>query len=122
MEWLLGRFARQPENAIQAYCRFVMEGKWLPGPLNQTRYPLLSGDESFIERYQQDQKPAELRKVSKAHRRSIAGSLDDYRQPYRSRNEAMARAYLSRAYTMSEIAAHFGGHYPTISRFVQQFE
>ncbi|MGH8547867.1 MAG: hypothetical protein ACRERU_04590 [Methylococcales bacterium] len=121
-DWLLGRFARQPENAIQADCRFVMERKGLPGPLNQTRYPLLSGDESFIERYQQDKKPAELREVSKAHRRSIAWSRDDYRQRYRSRNEAMARAYLSGAYTMSEIGAQFGGHYMTVSRSVQQFE
>ncbi|MGH8551390.1 MAG: hypothetical protein ACRERU_22835 [Methylococcales bacterium] len=50
------------------------------------------GDEPFIERYQQDKKPAELREVSKAHRRSVAWSLDDYRQRYRSRNEATARA------------------------------
>ena len=48
--------------------------------------------------------------------------LDDYRQRYRNRNEAMARAYLSGAYTMSEIGEHFGVHYMTVSRAVRQFE
>ncbi|BBA35529.1 uncharacterized protein sS8_3592 [Methylocaldum marinum] len=66
--------------------------------------------------------PEELREVSKAPRRSIALPLDDYRQRYPDRNEAMARAYLSGAYTLSEIGAHFGVQYRTVSRAVRRLE
>ncbi len=34
----------------------------------------------------------------------------------------MARAYLSGAYTMKEIAIHFGVHYMTVSRRVKSLE
>ncbi|MGH8590832.1 MAG: hypothetical protein ACREXX_16350 [Gammaproteobacteria bacterium] len=34
----------------------------------------------------------------------------------------MALAYLSGAYTMAEIGAHFGVHYMTVSRAVKAFE
>ncbi|MEJ2632780.1 MAG: helix-turn-helix domain-containing protein [Acidihalobacter sp.] len=38
------------------------------------------------------------------------------------RREAMARAFLSGAYTMQEIGEHFGVHYSTVSRAVHWFE
>ncbi len=69
-----------------------------------------------------DKKAEELREDSKAHRRSIALSLDEYQQNFPNRNEAMARAYLSGAYTMSEIGNHFGVYYMTVSRAVRRFE
>ena len=121
-DWLLSRFGRERKRAIESYRRFVMEGKGLPSPLDQTRHQLLLGDDGFVERYRLNKKPEELREVSKAHRRSIALPLDDYRQRYPDRNEALARAYLSGAYTMSEIGAHFGVHYMTVSRAVRRFE
>ena len=94
----------------------------LSSPLAQTRHQLLLGDDAFIVRYRQDKKPEELREVPKAHRRSIAMPLDEYRRRYQNRNEAMAQAYLSGAYTMLEIGKHFGVHYMTVSRAVRQFE
>ncbi|MBU2570895.1 MAG: addiction module toxin RelE, partial [Gammaproteobacteria bacterium] len=121
-DWLLSQFGKERKSAIGSYRRFVMEGKGLPSPLNQTRHQLLLGDDTFVEQHQQDKKPEELREVSKAHRRSVAMPLDNYRQRYQNRNEAMARAYLSGAYTMSEIGAHFGVHYMTVSRAVRRFE
>lgn len=36
--------------------------------------------------------------------------------------EAVARAYLSGAYSMAEIGRHFGVHYMTVSRAVKGFE
>ena len=121
-DWLLSQFGRERTSAIESYRRFVMEGKGLPSPLDQTRHQLLLGDDAFVEQCQQNKKPEELREVSKAHRRSIALPLDDYQRRYPDRNEALARAYLSGAYTMSEIGAHFGVHYMTVSRSVRRFE
>ena len=119
---LLSQFGRERKSAIESYRRFVKDGRGLPSPLDQTRHQGLLGDDAFVERYRQDKKPEELREVSKAPRRSIALPLDDYRQRYPDRNEAMARAYLSGAYTLSEIGAHFGVQYMTVSRAVRRLE
>ena len=122
-DWLLNQFGRQRRKAILAYRRYVMEGiENAPSPLGQTRHQLLLGDDSFVERFKEDKNPEELRELSKSHRRSLALSLDEYRNTSRSRDEAMARAYLSGAYTMAEIGRHFGVHYMTVSRAVRKFE
>ncbi|WP_026596318.1 transposase [Methylohalobius crimeensis] len=119
---LLGQFGKKRKSAIEAYRRFVMEGQGLSSPLDQTRHQLLLGDDGFVARHRQDKTPEALREVPKAQRRAVALSLDDYRKRYRNRHEAMARAYLSGAYTMAEIGAYFGVHYMTVSRAVRRFE
>ncbi|MEO6421222.1 MAG: transposase [Candidatus Nitrotoga sp.] len=122
VDWLLGQFGKQRKSAIKAYVKFVMEGKGLPSPLDQTRHQLLLGDDNFVGQYKQNKKPEALREISKVHRRVLALSLDEYKQNHPSRNEAMARAYLSGAYSMAEIGKYFGVHYMTVSRAVRQFE
>jgi len=63
-----------------------------------------------------------MREVSKAQRRSVALELPAYRERCPNRAEAMARAYLSAAYTMAEIGEYFGVHYKTVSRAVKRVE
>lgn len=94
MDWVFSQFGDQRKKAIQAYRQFVLEGKGLPSPLDQIRHQLLLGNDAFVERYKHDKNP--LRKVSKAHRCSIALSLDDYRRRSSNRNEAMARDDLNK--------------------------
>lgn len=64
----------------------------------------------------------DLRELSIAHKRSLALSLAEYVEKTESRNEAMAQAYRSGAYTMAEIADYFAVHYMTVSRAVQTSE
>ena len=111
-----GSVCQATDTARQAYRRFVMEGQGLPCPLDQARHQLLLGDEAFVAQYKHH--PKALREVSKAQRRSVALVLTDYQEGSRTRKEAMARAYLSGAYTMAEIGDHFGVHYMTVSRVV----
>ena len=122
VDWLFGQFGKQRKQAIRAYARFIMVGKGLPSPLDQIRHQLLLGDDNFIGQYRQNKKPEALREISKAHRRILALSLDEYKQNNPSRNEAMARAYRSGAYSMAEIGEYFGVHYMTVSRAVRKFE
>lgn len=63
-----------------------------------------------------------LRELSKAQRRVAALPLDEYSRRYPERDEAMAQAYLSGAYSMAEIGQHFGVHYMTVSRAVRKHE
>ncbi len=122
VDWLLGQFGKQRKSAIRDYVKFVMKGKGVPSPLDQTRHQLLLGDDNFVGQYKQNKKPEALREISKAHRRILALSLDEYKQNHPRKNEAMACAYLSGAYSMAEIGEYFGVHYMTVSRAVRQIE
>ncbi len=65
------------------------------------------GKDEFISMHRDPaENPEKLREISKAHKKSIALSLFDYQNHYPQRNEAMARAYLSGAYTMAEIGLY----------------
>ena len=121
-DWLLGQFGSQRSKALRGYRQFVMAGRGLPSPMLETRHQLLLGDNAFVERHWQTKNPEALREVSKAHRRSVALSLDEYQMRHPDRDQAIARAYLSGAYTMAEIGCHFGVHYMTVSRAVRKFE
>jgi REP element-mobilizing transposase RayT len=121
-DWLLNQFGRNRSRAISAYRRFVMEGKGIPSPLKQTRHQLLLGDDNFVAQHKKEQKPESLRDVSKAQRRVFSLALDEYRQHYEKREEAMAKAYSSGSYTMKEIGDHFGVHGVTVGRAVRKYE
>ena len=120
--WLLGQFGSERSKARKAYVKFVREGIDLPSPLLATKHQLLLGDQEFVEQHQHELQQDNLREVSMAHRRSLALSLQEYAESSVNRNEAMAQAYRSGAYTMAEIAAYFDVHYMTVSRAVRAFE
>ncbi len=121
-DWLLSQFGKRRKKAIERYRKFILEGRKVSSPLKDVRHQLLLGDDAFVARHRTKTKPEELREVSKAHRRSLALSLEEYQQRYGRQQEAMARAYLSGAYTMREIGEYFGVHYMTVSRAVRWFE
>ena len=123
VDWTLSQFGKDRTQAISAYRQFVMEGKGLPDPKEQVKHQMFLGNETFnTEKIQSIEKPETLREVSKAHKRSIALTLTDYQKRYAQRNEAMAKAYLSGAYTMAEVGEHFKVHYMTVSRAVRKYE
>ncbi|MEN8132933.1 MAG: addiction module toxin RelE, partial [Pseudomonadota bacterium] len=66
------------KRAIEGYRKFILEGRRASSSLKDARYPLLLGDEAFVERHRAKTKPQALREVSKAHRRSLALPLAEY--------------------------------------------
>ncbi len=121
-EWLLSQFGGERWSAIAAYRQFIAAGVGTPSPLKEARHQVLLGDDGFVTRHQHGELDASLREICKAQRRSVALGLPAYRERYPDRAEAMARAYFSGAYTMTEIGAYFGVHYMTVSRAVRGFE
>jgi REP element-mobilizing transposase RayT len=119
---LLSQFGANRDSAIAQYRQFVMAGMGMPSPMLNTRHQLLLGDSNFIERHWQHKDNDVLLEVSKAQRKSVTLPLTEYEIRHADRNTAMAQAYASGAYTMAEIARHFGVHYMTVSRAVRQFE
>ncbi|MFY9260366.1 MAG: transposase [Gallionella sp.] len=121
-DWLLGQFGTRRSEAIDRYRKFVMDGKGLPSALQKTRHQLVLGDDAFVAQHRQAKDTETLREVSKAHRKTLALPLAQYQTRYPERDEAMAQAYLSGAYTMEEIGRFFGVHYMTVSRAVRKIE
>ena len=119
---LLSQFSGERSAAIQAYQKFVMAGKGLPSPMLDLRHQLLLGDDAFVDRHKSALSSAPLREVSKAQRRAVALTLAQYQQRHADRDEAMAHAYQSGAYTMAMIAEHFSVHSMTVSRAVRKQE
>ena len=121
-DWLLSQFGTKRDLARRSYVEFVMQGRSVDSPLLNTRYQLLLGDDEFVKQRQAEIGQDDLREVSTAHRRAVALSLADYQHQYPQPKLAMSHAYRSGAYTMSQIADHFGVHYMTVSRAVRSFE
>ena len=48
--------------------------------------------------------------------------LQDYAEKYQDRDQAMAAAYASTAFTMREIGQYFGVSYKTVARAIKRVE
>jgi hypothetical protein len=121
-QWLLSQFGNCEVAAVEAYRQFVSAGEGVGSPLKQTQYQLVLGDESFVAKHRGSLERVSLTAVVKEQRRMSAMTLEEYQRTFKCRDEAMARAYWSTAYTMAEIGKHFGVSYKTVSRAVRLFE
>jgi putative transposase len=120
--WLLSRFGNAPTEAVSAYQMFVLQGVDKTSPLTATRHQVLLGDDTFVAAHQELQRSEEVVEVVRTERRAVALPLVEYEARYADRNEAMARAYLSHAFTMPQIAQAFNVSAKTVSRAVAAFE
>ena len=121
-DWLLTQFAATRERAVRAYSQFVMEGVGLASPLIGAKHQLILGDDEFVERYRSLACDAPLCNVSRVQRRSVALTLGEYQQQYPDRDHAMAIAYFSTVFTMTQIGSFFQVSLRTVCRAVQKFE
>jgi DNA-directed RNA polymerase specialized sigma24 family protein len=121
-DWLLSQFGKRRSSARSKFQQFVTDGMGRASPLEETRHQLLLGDDSFVKQFRDDPQSSKLREHSQAHRRALALSLNDYSQQLPNRDSAMHAAYKSTAYTMQEIADHFGVHITTASKAIRKME
>lgn len=121
-DWLLGQFGPSRFEALQAYRSFVLAGVGARNPLDNIKHQLLLGDAAFVAGHQLQQHSGEMREMARVQRRASALSLTDYQERYPNRNQAMAQAYFSTAFSMVQIAAHFKVSYRTVSRAIAAIE
>ena len=120
-DWLLSQFGATRDEAVPAYCRFVAAGMGETSPLAHTCHQMLLGDDAFVSAHQKSQRSNAFKDAPRQQRRAVTLSLAQYQARYADRDEAMARAYLSTAFTMSHIAAAFHVSTKTVSRAVSAF-
>lgn len=121
-DWLLSQFAKTQADAIAAYHGFVQAGVGQVSPLAGTRHGVLLGNDDFVSAHQQSHSAEEFAEAARIERQAITLTLADYQARYADRDEAMARAYLSTAFTMPHIARAFDVSTRTVSRAVAAFE
>jgi REP element-mobilizing transposase RayT len=119
---VLQHFGSERDAAIDAYIRFVLAGIGRRSPLKDIRHQLILGDKAFVAKYQGTDPPGDLAAVAKTQRRAVNLSLAEYSLRYRDRDEAMAHAYRSTAFTMEQIARHFHVSSKTVSRAVKRLD
>ncbi|RFP13605.1 MULTISPECIES: transposase [unclassified Duganella] len=115
---LLAHFDTTFTSAADSYRKFVDAGIDCPNPASQIHKQLLLGDGEFIEQFKTPDTLAEMIGISRTQRSLLAPSLSAFQEKYTDRNEAMARAYASNAYTLTAIARHFAVSVSTVRRAI----
>lgn len=119
-EWLLAGFGRLKFQAIEAYKKFVREGKGQPSPWAQLRNQVYLGDEQFVESMQRRiELDKELSEIPSQQRNPLPKELSYYAGKYKTRNEAITRAYASGGYSLKEVGDYFGLHYSSVSGIIK---
>ena len=122
VDGIVSQFGATSELALQRYRQFIVEGIGQSSPLEETRHQIALGDEAFVAQHAQRLLGTDFTAVVKKQRRVGSMTLDQYRVKYSDRDEAMFFAYRSTAFTMVEIAMHFGVSYKTVGRAVRRLE
>lgn len=119
-DWLLSQFGTTRKSAVRAYKAFVAQGIRSEPPWSSVRGQIYLGEDSFVEEVMQTvRKNADLSEVPRVQR-IPRQSLDSYEREAGDSSLAMLLAYKSGAYSLKDIARHFGVHYSTVSRRIRR--
>jgi hypothetical protein len=124
-EWVWEQFARTRATARRRYAEFVHDGIGVPGPWEEVKGQVLLGSEAFIERLaplHQECSTAEIPQRQRVVHRPSLKALLAGADSRTARNDALARAYLTHGYTLTEIGQAVGLHYAPISRIITAME
>lgn len=118
-DWIWAQFGRRVSSAQARYRQFVAEGRGGASPWEQVQGQIYLGSEAFVARHQPNRLIAEVpRRQTQAQRPSLAHLF-----PERKRTSPrLLTATRRHGYRPTEIAAHFGVHYATVSRWIKQAE
>jgi len=121
-DWLLSQFGPAPELARTQFREFIMQGIGRRSPLDDIQHQIVLGDKAFVAQHADRLGATDFTAIVKDQRRLAAMSLEDFEKTCASREEAMARAYATTAFSMAEIGKHFGVSDKTVSRAVRRYE
>ncbi|MGQ0666059.1 MAG: REP-associated tyrosine transposase [Nitrospiraceae bacterium] len=118
-DWILAAFGRRRESAQARYRSFVAEGRDRSPPWEHLTGQIYLGSEEFVARHQPDRVIRDIpRKQTQAQRPTLRVLFERKGEE----TQVIARAYRQYGYRLTEIAAHLGVHYATVSRRLKQGE
>jgi len=118
---ILEKFNPSRPEAIEAYRAFVQAGIDKATPLAQVHGQLILGDEAFVAQFCAPLKIKRERNITRTHRSAVAMPLQTYLEKYMDRDEAIARAHATAAYTIDVIAQHFQVSHKTAARAIKRW-
>lgn len=91
------------------------------------RHQVFLGSETFVETMREAARRAaagrgDLSEIPRAQWKAPPPALESFAASADSRDEAIAQAYLSGAYSQAAIAAYYGIHYSSVSRAIRRYE
>jgi hypothetical protein len=119
-DWLLSHFGRDPRSSRKAYADYLEAGVKMQSPMVEVKHQVVLGDKEFVAKHLPKAAVSCFRGNSRTQRRVVTLSLSEYQKHFKRRDQAMARAYWSTAYSMEEIARHFRVSPRTVGRAVQR--
>ena len=123
VDWLLSQFSDNRYQAIKVYADFVQKVLVQKSNWDDLNQAISLGNEDFINKVHTKAGllKNKLSEIPKKQKRTPARSLMFFEETYVPRDEAMARAYLTGAYSMKKMGDYFNVHYVTISRAVKKY-
>ncbi|WP_343731959.1 hypothetical protein [Duganella sp.] len=121
VSWLLSKFGNEAHTAQEAYRRFVLAGIGGNSPLENTYRQLILGSEQYIQHFQAPTRSTSSDGTTRTQRSALALPLLAYQEKFPDRDVAIAEAYRTNAYTLTEIARHFGVSLATASRAARKY-
>lgn len=118
---LLLQFDEQRQRARLKYREFVLDGITGTALWDGLRQQVYLGDAAFVERAQAQMKlRGDELSIPGCQRRAPAATLEAIAAQYPDRDDAIAAAYATGAYSYREIAAYHGIHLTTVGRVVRK--
>ena len=92
--------------------------------ISETRKQVYLGDDEFIELVQEKTKKGSRPRDIPKHQvtKPVSGMINGFTQSGHSRDEAIAKTYLTGDYTLREVADAISVHYSVISKIVNEYE
>ena len=120
-DWILAQFDADMARARTTYRRFVAEGAGAASPWQNMSGSGVLGGEAFHGEIA-DKIPAERGEVPRLQRHPVRPALSSLGQSTHERGQWMSAAYREHGYLLSEIGAHAGLHYSSISKIIKAWE
>jgi putative transposase len=121
IDWLLTAFGARRKAAMEAYRRFVSDGRGARSPWDDLKRQVYLGDDAFVDKMLANlAADAPLADIPSTQHRPPPKSLGHYAKVNRDRDKAIVAAYASGGYSMKAIGDHFGLHYSMVSRIVRR--
>jgi putative transposase len=122
-ESVLSVLGKRRKKAQEKYRAFISDGRNQPSPWERVKNQIYLGSDQFVEAMHCKLDPGQsLKNKPRKQKQAVQRPISYYAKKGVERNKAMAKAYLSRQYTLEQVGEYFGCSYATVSRAVKAYE